>query len=211
MWRMRFAWCLAVVGLLGAGLGVLLARHELGSAPQTGAAQPSIKRERAPGGPIGREAAKPGINLVGSAAFRAKTGAALALVRRTRHSEMVSRYIAIIREARRSGMRADEQPPTYEVGSATWQADPRWYASTIVHDAVHSRLYHEARAKGRREVPPLAWTGKEAEGICLQTQLEALDDLKAPATTLAYVRKLLENPMYQGDSASWADYLKRDW
>jgi hypothetical protein len=151
------------------------------------------------------------IQIVGSEEFQAKTRAALALVRRTRHAETVRRFVAIIREAPRSGMRAYDPEPTYEVGSATWQAAPTWYASTIVHDADHSRLYHEAAARGKGDVPATSWTGADAERTCLRTQVEALEDLDADTSTLTYVRGLIEAPTYQGDSTSDSDYRRRNW
>jgi hypothetical protein len=82
----------------------------------------------------------PALHIIGSEKFRARTRAALDLVRRTRHYAEVSRYVSVIQQADRSGMQADAPRPTFEVGTATWEADPIWYASTIVHDAVHSRL-----------------------------------------------------------------------
>lgn len=151
------------------------------------------------------------IQVVGSEELQAKTRAALDLVRRTRHAETVRRFVAIIREAPRSGMRAYDPEPTYEVGSATWRAAPTWYASTIVHDADHSRLYHEAAARGKGDVPLLAWTGADAERTCLRSQAEALEDLDADTSTLAYVRGMIEAPTYQGDSSSDSDYRRRNW
>jgi hypothetical protein len=152
-----------------------------------------------------------GIQVHGSKEFQARTRAALELVSRTRFADLVPRYVSIVRQAARSGMRAYEPKPTYEVGEATWKSNSIWYASTIVHDAVHSRLYHEAAVKDGDQVPLLAWTGQKAERICLQSQLEALQDLDAEDSTITYVRGLIENPEYAGDESSWTDYQRRNW
>jgi hypothetical protein len=81
-----------------------------------------------------------------------------------------------------------------------------WYASTIVHDAGHAKLYLENRRRFLwfRYTPPGAWTGKEAERSCLRLQLAALDELGAAWAMKQYVASLLENPTYhQGWVRSW--------
>jgi hypothetical protein len=95
-------------------------------------------------------------------------------------------------------MSARGSKPTYCVGKRTWQSSPVWYASTIVHDGYHSKLYRENRRTvlGIPYTPRKAWTGKRAEQECLRLQLNALCEMSANPATQQYVRSLLENPTY---------------
>lgn len=57
-------------------------------------------------------------------------------------------------------------------------------------------LENRRRVLWFRYTAPGAWTGKEAERICLQFQLAALDELGAGCDMKRYVASLLENPTY---------------
>lgn len=152
------------------------------------------------------------MEIQGSAAFITRTRNVLAMLDGTQAFADVEPYIAIIREAERSGMRAYDPKPTYEVGAPTWQHSELWYAGCIVHDGYHSKLYHEAKVmRGGAEPPPESWTGAEAERGCLALQLRALVELGADSPLVDYVKRMLENPTYHGDPKSWADYNMRKW
>ena len=153
-----------------------------------------------------------GIDVRGGNAFIERTSEALKLLRTAGQIDFLRRYVKVIISAERSGMRAYANPPTYEVGPTTWQASTLWYAGTIAHDAYHSKLYHEAKAKkGGGEPDQNAWTGASAERQCLDFQSKVLGDLGADSRTLDYVRGLTHNPTYQGDPKSRADYRRRSW
>jgi hypothetical protein len=139
-----------------------------------------------------------GIEIRGSPAFIFSTRQALEVAGRTQAFSVVRPFIAAIKEARYSGMSACGSNPTYCVGKATWQSSPVWYASTIVHDGYHSKLYRENRRTvlGIPYAPRKAWTGKLAEQECLRLQLNALCEMGADPVTQQYVRSLLENPTY---------------
>lgn len=153
-----------------------------------------------------------GIEVRGSAGFLKRTHESLELLEPTRGFQEIRPYIAVIQESKRSGMRAQYERPTYEVGKATWQHSALWYAGTIVHDGYHSKLYHDAKASRFGSEPELlTWSGAEAEKKCLDAQERVLRELNAPASTIEYIRKWAENPTYQGDPASSSDYQKRWW
>jgi len=139
-----------------------------------------------------------GIEICGSFAFVLATREALEAVSRTQAFCIVKPFIAAIKEARYSGMRASGSKPIYCVGKATWQSSPVWYASTIVHDGYHSKLYWENRRTflGMPYTPRNAWTGKLAEQKCLRLQLNALREMGADPGMEQYVRSLLEDPTY---------------
>jgi hypothetical protein len=156
-----------------------------------------------------------GIDLFGNNAFRARTVEALKLLSSCSCFPEVQRYVGLIKQGRRSGMRAWAKPPALTVGSATWQHSIVWYAGIVAHDAYHSKLYHDAKAATAKSEPPAdTWTGAGAEKRCLLFQREVLIDLHADPLLIAYLDKQLRNPTYQGRNAGWAawlDYLRRWW
>jgi len=145
-----------------------------------------------------------GLDLTGSPEFIAKTREALDQLKRTKCFKVVKQYVAIIKESETSGMEAYLARPSYGVGKRTWQAGAVWYASTIAHDAFHSKLYHDAKDKLKGKEPPeTAWTGKEAEKKCLRFQADALRQMRAEKRQIDYVVQLQKNPTYQDGKRDW--------
>lgn len=124
--------------------------------------------------------------------FQKKTYEALALIKEKAPDQydVVKKYISIIRMAEKSGMRAYDDPPVYEVGSATSSASLSWYASTICHDAYHSKLYHDYFKKFRVKPPNSAWTGRGAENKCLAFQKKCLEKFSAPTDEIKHLQKM---------------------
>lgn len=90
------------------------------------------------------------------------------------HYRMVTTYMKKIKHTNRnSGMLVKENPPTFIVNDVDLEAPLCWYASDIVHDAWHSKLYHDYLA-GHSYVPDSVYMGYEAEMKCLQVQKEFL-------------------------------------
>ncbi len=156
-----------------------------------------------------------GIEIRGDAEFRIRSLESLSLLWRARASELIHPYIAVIQQARRSGMKAWLERPTLTVGRATWQHSALWYAGAIAHDAYHSKLYQEAKkALGGAAPDADAWTGVTAERQCLEFQRQVLQQLDADSTMLAYIEDLAKDPVYQGRARGWGsrlDYRKRWW
>jgi hypothetical protein len=148
-----------------------------------------------------------GIQIKGQAIFVQKTKAALNLLNSRNGLSVIKQYVGVIQEAKSSGMKAWLEPPVYEVGAPTWNNTDIWYAGTIAHDAYHSKLYHEAKAKNfGKEPDESAWTGKEAEKICLDYQLAILQKIGADKKILDYVAGLAKDPQYQN-----IPYAARRW
>ncbi len=155
-----------------------------------------------------------GIEVRGDANFRARTREALELLGQTQALSLVRSHVKVIRQGKRSGMRAWENQPTFTVGRATWQHSALWYAGAIAHDAYHARLYDTARRGDGAQPAPHTWTGSDAEKQCLAFQYWVLQCLNGDAATLDYVARYAENPSYQGrhhGPGSWLDYLGRWW
>lgn len=152
-----------------------------------------------------------GIVLEGSDAFVSRTTQAVMLLSHSKSFGEVKKYVGRIKESPKSGMRAYDKPPTYEVGEATSKANVFWYASTIAHDTYHSKLYHEAGLR-KGKVPDEAWTGAKAEAACNAFQKKVLQELRKqnPGVVdqhLQYLQGIIdkETDYYSGD------YDKRDW
>ena len=140
-----------------------------------------------------------GIEIHGSPRFEYRTRQALEVLSGSPTFVSVKGYLTAIREARSSGLAATWGTTTFRVGPRTWQAPLVWYASAIVHDTGHAQLYRENRQRflGFWYTPSRAWTGVEAERLCLRLQLAALRDLGASQEVLRYVESLVEHPTYQ--------------
>ena len=155
-----------------------------------------------------------GIEINGSAEFLARTKEALELLRPTPYFPDIQRHMAVIKEGKRSGMRAGAKRPTFVVGKPTWSHSALWYAGAIAHDAYHSKLHHDATASTGQTPPADCWTGSEAEKQCLAFQLRVLQELEADEKMITYLRGCAENPAYQGRHRGWMawwDYLRRWW
>ena len=132
------------------------------------------------------------VKISGDKNFVSRTQAALSLLKQKSPDDyaLVTRYIGLIKQDTFSGMAAYEKIPTYRVGAATSSSSTTWYASTIVHDAYHSKLYNDYARTKKSAVPDQVWTGTEAEMQCLQRQINTLEKIKAPLHEQEYAASL---------------------
>ena len=153
-----------------------------------------------------------GIKVEGDEGFLKRTQEALKMLAQLPEFLQIKPHIGLIRRAERSGMRAYDEIPTYEVADPTSSHSTIWYASTIAHDGFHSLLYHQGkeRSKGREPDADL-WTGTQAEKQCLEFQLKVLEQLTTEKYLLDYAREYMKDPKYQGGNRSREDYQKRNW
>lgn len=154
------------------------------------------------------------IEIRGSAKFLLRTREALDLLRPTLFFPKIQRHVAIIKQGKRSGMKAYAKRPMFVVGKRTWSHSALWYAGAIAHDSYHSKLYHDAKSISGKKPSADFWTGSEAEKKCLAFQIEVLKTLGAGDETVAYLRELEKNPTYQGSNhgwRSWWNYWRRPW
>jgi hypothetical protein len=156
-----------------------------------------------------------GIEVHGDVEFRRRTDEALSLLRPLRQFAIIRQHLSVIRQARRSGMKAWSAKPTFMVGRPTWSHSALWYAGAIAHDAYHAKLYDDAKRRGGGKAARIdSWTGVEAEQKCLCFQRRVLVKLSADEKMIDYVTRCARNPSYQGRNrgpGSWLDYLKRRW
>ncbi len=155
------------------------------------------------------------IEIRGNPEFRFCTQKAIDRLRSIPQFELILNHVAVIRQGRRSGMKAWAEKPTFTVGAATWRHSVIWYASAIAHDAYHAKLYFDAKGGSHAKEPDNdAWTGVEAEKSCLAFQRQVLLELNADEKIIAYIDRCAENPTYQGHTTGWRGwlaYLRRWW
>lgn len=153
--------------------------------------------------------------VTGSPVFVAQVNAALdALARRCPDAfETVRRYVGVVRQGEHSGMWAWENPPALELHDRSAMHSVTWCAGTIVHDAHHSRLYHEYIARHGRDVPESAWTGTAVEKECIAVQLAVLRCLDAPASEIAHLEAQdgTHWDTNKDGRSDFRDYAERDW
>ena len=137
------------------------------------------------------------------------------MLRSVPHFGVIRANLAVIRQGKRSGMKAWSPKPMFIVGAATWKHSTLWYAGAIAHDAYHAKLYREAKSGGGGVEPAAdSWTGPDAERQCLGFQKQVLAHLGADAQTIAYIERCEAAPTYQGAHKGWRsclDYARRWW
>lgn len=144
--------------------------------------------------------------IFGTDEFVEKTEDALSLIRKKspKSYAIVTNYVSIIQSAKQSGMAAFANPPTFHVGLRSFQSQLSWYASGIVHDAYHSKLYHDYRKQHTSEkVPSEIWTGRDAENACLSVQEDFLKEIDAPAYQIRYVQKMRTIDYFSSPTRDW--------
>ena len=155
-----------------------------------------------------------GIEIVGNQRFVGQVRQALVLLEREAPEEFgtVQQYVKRIKQGPRSGMWADQDPPTFEMGDRTTFHSVTWCAGAIAHDSYHSRLYHEYREAHGESVPYEAW-GDAREPECIAFQLTAMEKIGTPNHELQYVRSLDgSHPDLNKDGKyDWDDYQQVDW
>jgi len=156
-----------------------------------------------------------GIEVHGTEEFIERSGESLRLLQPLEEFAIVRANIAVIRQGRRSGMKAWLAKPTFLVGKPTWSDSAVWFAGAIAHDAYHAKLYRDAKKlSGGKEPDADTWTGAAAEKKCLAFQRQILSQINAVQEIIDYIDECRANPTYQGRNRgwrSWLDYLKRRW
>jgi hypothetical protein len=146
------------------------------------------------------------VAIQGTPRFQQQVEEALTLLRAKSPGaySIVTNRVGVIREAEHSGMRAEQNPPVFELNDRSAFYSVTWCAGVIAHDSFHSQLYHGYKETHAAKVPAAVWTGHEAEAKCLEHQVRVLTELGAPPGELNYCRSL--TPAYAD-----VPYSKRNW
>ena len=145
------------------------------------------------------------IIIIGDDEFITKTQEALALIKEKspKSYAIVTNYLSIIQRGEMSGIRSRAEPPTFYVGLRTAESQLSWYASAIVHDAYHSKLYRDYRKRHGEPVPREVYAERTGEDACLTAQENFLRDVDAPEFMLRHI-----------EDGRYVDYFSsqtRDW
>ncbi len=151
-------------------------------------------------------------DVVGSERFKDQVHGAIVLLQQHDLSayEVLTNNVGRIEEARRSGMRAYDTPPVYEMSDKTAFYSVTWCAATIAHDSFHSKLYHDYQRANPGRVPDSVWTGQAAERKCMEHQLGVMRNIGASAWEISYAASQADGH-YVTNALNWAEYRKRWW
>ena len=93
--------------------------------------------------------------------------------------------------------------PTFEVGKKTAFYSIPWYASVVVHEAVHARLYlNFSKQQPGKKVPIAIFNTPTIERRCIKKQIEAGKKIGLPRADIKYLESL---------DGSHADLERIDW
>ena len=155
------------------------------------------------------------IAIRGDAEFQRRVGEALKLLRNKvpKVYADIARYIGAIEQSDRSGMRAWEKPPVFQMSSKTLSHSKTWAASCIAHESYHSKLYHDYLSRHGSSVPDNVWADKEAELKCVKFQIGVAKKLNAPRREISYLQSLdgSHGDVDQDGKLDAEDYEKRNW
>jgi hypothetical protein len=146
------------------------------------------------------------IKIIGTEKFKIAVANALTLLK-TKAPEsykIATDYIGIIKQSEHSGMRADQNPPIFELNDRSAFYSLTWCAGVIAHDSFHSYLYHDYKKIHSGIVPRDAWTGYAAEIKCLTHQVRVLEAIGAPDNEISHCKNV---PVFYSD----VDYKERNW
>ena len=145
------------------------------------------------------------IKIIGDPTFCQNTEKALELLK-TRDIEAfneVNACIGSIKQNKISGIDVLRKPPRFLVSNELSNSDTHWYASCILHDAMHSFLYFDALKKGQNGLE--VFQGHDAEMFCLDKQIETLKNIGASKELLKYAESLHDSKWYE------VPVSKRNW
>lgn len=131
--------------------------------------------------------------LEGDKKFLVQTRRAIRLLKTKMPREfrkIVLPYVAKIKLHKSSGMNLWAKVPTYEVGKETAFYSLKWYASTIVHDAYHAKLYFDYKRKHKGRVPVKVYKSQAAELKCLKAQISIARKLNMSKADIDYLKSL---------------------
>lgn len=154
------------------------------------------------------------IEIEGEARYKKQVRACLGLISKKAQEDyvLIKNSIGIITQSNRSGMRAWENPPRYEMSDKTAFHSLTWCAGTIAHDAYHSFLYQK-HAKPNSKLPYDKWAGFEAEKKAIAFQIEVMKKIGASDLEINYLKSLdgTHGDVNKDGKLTQEDYEARDW
>jgi hypothetical protein len=132
------------------------------------------------------------IIIEGSSYFERQTSEALRIIKLNSPEKYntVSKYINKIKQGENSRWHRDNLiNRIFEFGEKVYSSYREYYAQSIVHDAYHSKLYHDYIEKhGSNYVPNNIYSGEKAEWACLEYGISFLEEINAPEHLINHVK-----------------------
>lgn len=127
--------------------------------------------------------------------------------------KFVEKYIGIISQNSRSGMRAWEDPPRYNMSDRTAFHSVTWCAGTIAHDAYHSFLFQKHKPSNGGKPPYDKWGGFDAEKLAIDYQIKVMKKIGASDYDINYLEGLdgKHGDVNKDGKLDYKDYEQRSW
>ena len=127
--------------------------------------------------------------------------------------EFINDHIGIISQNDRSGMRAWEKPPRYQMSDKTAFYSLTWCAGTIAHDAYHSYLYRKHSPADGARPDYEKWAGFAAERQCIDFQISVMNKIGASDHEIDYLKSLdgTHGDVNGDGKLDEKDYQQRNW
>lgn len=155
------------------------------------------------------------ISIEGDARYEAQLTQCLDLLAKKANDDyqFITDYIGVIAQGNRSGMRAWENPPRYEMSDKTAFYSVTWCAGTIAHDAYHSYLFHKHKPANGGKTPYEKWGGFAAEREAIDFQIKVMKKIGASAHELNYLGTLdgTHGDTNKDGKLNSKDYEQRNW
>ena len=155
------------------------------------------------------------IEIEGSSKYRGQVEACLDLLSKKaqREYQFIKDHIGIISQNGKSGMRAWENPPRYQMSDTTAFYSISWCAGTIAHDAYHSFLYKKYSPINGGKPPYEKWAGTSAEKKSIKFQLSVMRKIGASNHEISYLKSLdgTHGDVNGDGKLNNEDYKLRDW
>lgn len=155
------------------------------------------------------------IEIEGSLKYRKQVEDCLNLLSKKVKIEykLIKDNIGIISQNGKSGMRAWENPPRYQMSDRTAFYSLTWCAGTIAHDAYHSFLYKKYSPVGGGKPPYEKWAGISSEKKSIEFQLSVMRKIGASDHEINYLKSLdgTHGDVNGDGKLDNEDYRLRNW
>lgn len=127
--------------------------------------------------------------------------------------DLIEDYVGVISQSSKSGMRAWENPPRYQMGNQTAFYSQTWCAGTIAHDAYHSLLYKKYLPIDGTRTPYEKWAGFSSERQAIEFQIKVMQKIGASPHEIDYLKQLdgTHGDVNGDGKITKDDYKQRNW
>jgi hypothetical protein len=155
------------------------------------------------------------MDIEGSVKYKKQVTNCLDLLARKAPKELafVKNHIGKISQNEKSGMRAWEDPPLFQMSDTIAFHSLTWCSGSIAHDAYHSYLYMKHSPEGGGTPPYEKWAGFTAEKQSIDFQISVMKKIGASDNEVKYLESLdgKHGDVNRDGKLDSEDYKLRDW